>query len=569
MLNRISIALAAMLIAASGMTHTLPAATVAASPAPAPPVPAGEAIYRNGLLPSGQPLVGRREDGSPVSGAAAACSNCHRRSGLGEIEGTITIPPISGPYPFRPRAATRADLDVPYVDGLRVDRNPFTPESLARAIRDGVGADGAPLGYLMPRYVLSDTEMKALIDYLGEMKPLQARGVTGAVVNFATIVTPDADPVQREAMLAVLNRYFADQNAFALAQSPPRQQSAALMSNAQRRWQLHVWQLTGAPETWDEQLAAHLEAEPVYAAIAGLGGSHWLPVHRFCERNRLPCLFPNVDLPVVAEQDVYSLYFSRGVLLEADLIAEQIAGGHHTSADGRSGGARIVQVFRPDDIGKFGAEALGTALSSAGVRSVERPIGSGGAAGLADALRGVRASDTLILWLRPDDAVRLAHMPVRAPRVFASGLMMGLENASLPSDWRAVTHMAYPAELPDKRFIGVQFALGWMVHHHIPLKDARIQVDTYVTCGLLMATLSHMAGSFTADYLVERIEGALEHELISGYYPALALAPHERFASKGGYMVHFAQSSGAKLVPETDWHVPGVGVRSPLQVALP
>jgi len=66
----------------------------------------------------------------------------------------------------------------------------------------------------------------------------------------------------------------------------------------------------------------------------------------------------------------------------------------------------------------------------------------------------------------------------------------------------------------------------------------------------------HVADSFMRDYLVERVEGMLEHRIITGYYPRLALAPNERFASKGGYIVHFAQPSGAQVSADTDWFVP-------------
>src|ERR1700676_4490010 len=132
----------------------------------------GEALYRNGLLLSGQPVSASREGNPPLSGADAACSNCHRRSGLGEVDGSIKIPPLGGPYLFHPRASSREDLDVPFVDSMRIDREPYTPDTLARAIREGIGADGKPLKYLMPHYALSDADMAALIDYLKSMKPL-------------------------------------------------------------------------------------------------------------------------------------------------------------------------------------------------------------------------------------------------------------------------------------------------------------------------------------------------------------------------------------------------------------
>jgi len=511
----------------------------------------GESLYRYGLLSSGQPVSGSREGNPPLSGADAACSNCHRRSGLGEVDGSIKIPPLGGPYLFHPRATSRDDLAIPYIDGMRIDRDPYTPDTLARAIREGLGVDGKPLNYLMPHYDLSDADMTALIDYLKGMRPLKARGVADSVVNFATIVTPDADPVKRRAMLAVLEQYFADQNAFAQAQTPKQLRSESMKSNAKRRWQLHVWALAGAPETWEDQLNRRLAQEPVYAVISGLGGKDWHPIHRFCEHAALPCIFPNLDLPVVAEHDIYSMYYSKGVLLEALLLAQQISADNKTRPVGR-----VVQVFRADDIGADAAAGLKGALAGSGIQTLERRLGNSGGNRLADLLRTMRLSDVLVMWLRPADLASLASIPARASGVFASGLMGGLEDAPVPVAWRPVTRLAYPAELPDKRLIGTEFALGWMGHHRVPVLDSRVQVDTYVACGLTMETLTRMQGSFNADYLVERMEGMLEHQLVSGYYPSLALAPNERFASKGGYIVHLATPAGTKVVPDTDWRVP-------------
>jgi hypothetical protein len=512
---------------------------------------AGESIYRHGILPSGQPVTARREGNMPISGAEAACSNCHGRSGLGGIEGSIKIPPISGAYLFRPRAGRRGDLDVPYVDGMRVERDPYTVASLARAIGEGVGIDGKPLNYLMPHFSLNDVEMAALIDYLNGLTPSKVPGVSGSVVNFATIVTPDADPVKRQAMLDVLDHYFADQNVMALAKSPSPIRSQSMQSNAKRRWQLHVWALAGPPASWENQLQQHLAQEPVYAAISGLGGKDWSPVHRFCEKASLPCIFPNVELPVVAEDDFYSLYFSKGVLLEAELLAQQL------TADTDTVPRRVVQVFRADDIGEAAAKALRSALARSRIEIIDRPLTKArDGKELAALLKKVKPSDALALWLRPPDIASLAAPPVSPSRVLMSGLMGGLEGAPLPAEWRAITRMAYPVDLPDQRIIRVDYARGWLALHHIPVVAEQVQTDTYVACGMTIEALTHMAGSFVPEYLVERMQGMLEHQLISGYYPRLALAPNERFASKGGYIVHFANPTGTRVLPDTEWRVP-------------
>jgi hypothetical protein len=65
-----------------------------------------------------------------------------------------------------------------------------------------------------------------------------------------------------------------------------------------------------------------------------------------------------------------------------------------------------------------------------------------------------------------------------------------------------------------------------------------------------------MVDTFVRDYLVERVEESLEHRIITGYYPRLALAPGQRFASKGGYMVRFAEPQGSRLLPDGEWIVP-------------
>jgi len=518
---------------------------------------AGESIYRLGVLPSGAAVTAQRAPDLKVSGADAACSNCHRRSGLGELEGRLSIPPISGPYLFHPRASSRDDFDLPFVDTIRPDRDPYTDATLARAIRAGIDAGGHRLGYLMPRYTLEDADMAALIAYLRTLTPAAVPGVTPAVLHFATIITPDADPARRAAMLDVLNHFFADKDAFSRAESARLRSSHRMMFKANRKWLLHVWEPTGPADTWEAQLRADLAREPVFAVISGLGGRNWAPVHHFCEQAALPCLFPNVDLPVVAEGNFYSLYFTRGVLLEADLLAHQLTPGDATHTEAAAPRLRVVQLYRSDDIGAAAAAALRASIAAAGVEVIDRPLPSGGrGAGVAAAARGVRRTDTLVLWLRPDDLAALEQAPPMSGGVYASGLMGGLSHAPLPSAWRPVTRMAYPFDLPEGRRIRMDYPLGWFHLRQIPVVDERVQADTYLACGLLAETLSHMSDSFIRDYLVERTEAMLEHRILTAYYPRLALAPNQRFASKGGYIVHFAAPTGTRLVADSDWIVP-------------
>jgi hypothetical protein len=523
-------------------------------PAKAAPEPGseGETIYRAGILPSGQPLRAEREQGLGIEGAAAACVNCHHRSGLGGREGGGTIPPIAGIYLFHPRAREGDDLDLPFVDGMRADRDPYTEATLARAIRRGIAADGRPMSYLMPHYTLGDSEMAALITHLKQLAPRTVPGVTASVLHFATIVTPDADPVKRDGMLDVLQKFFEDKNHYTRGDAPRLRSSRRMMFKVARKWQLHVWRLTGASETWERQLRAHLAAEPVFAVVSGIGGKTWVPVHRFCEAVALPCLFPNVDLPVVSENDFDSLYLSKGVLLDAELIADALK-----ASDGRHEVRRIVQVFRADDVGIEAAQALSADLHDNGMVFVNRRLASGGGTReLTEALQDVRAGDALILWLRPADLTALGPPPASVSTVFISGRMGGLERAPIPASWRPVAHLADPVDLPDQRRVRLDYAFGWFRIRQIPVVAEQVQADTYTVCGIVSDTVNHMVDAFVRDYLVERIEEMLEHRIMTGHYPRLALAPHQRFASKGGYIVRFADATGTRVVPDDSWIVP-------------
>jgi hypothetical protein len=286
--------------------------------------------------------------------------------------------------------------------------------------------------------------------------------------------------------------------------------------------------------------------------ISGLGGRTWAPVHRFCEAESLPCLFPNVDLPVVAEDDFYPLYFSKGVLLEAQLLARRV-----TEQAGGVGLRRVVQVYRSGDIGEAGAHEVRTGLAAQGIEVVDRALAPAARSQtVSEAVENLHAHDALILWMRPKDLRALPPSPPPGALLYASGLMGGLEHAPLPASWRTTLDLTYPFDLPDDRALRMTFPLGWLKIRHIEVVDERIQTDTYVACGILADVLGPMLDNFVRDHLLERLEPLLSARTRNGYYARLGLGPGQRFASKGGYLVHFADPQGPKIVADGVWTVP-------------
>jgi len=78
----------------------------------------------------------------------------------------------------------------------------------------------------------------------------------------------------------------------------------------------------------------------------------------------------------VGPHDFYSLYFPRGVLLEAGLMARAL------NADEASKPRRVVQVFHAGDVREAAAAALHGALAGSDVQTAERSFMSGFLGGL-------------------------------------------------------------------------------------------------------------------------------------------------------------------------------------------
>ncbi len=554
------------LIAGSG--SAVSRATVPGRDGPGPATTAaaqriGEAIYLRGALPSGAALQALRDGGLPgTKGVGAACVNCHQHSGLGsthQSSGTAggasfkQIPPIAGRYLFQPNAG-HDEANLPYVDGMRSNRPPYTRETLARALREGIDANGRKLSNLMPRFALGDADMSSLIAYLNTLYPEHVPGVAPSTLHFATIVTPEVDPERRQAMLEVMDKFFAERNVRQMKPSVQmrasgRTQYGRSMFMVHRQWALHVWDLSGPPSTWGEQLDRHFAEEPVLAVVSGLG-HNWAPVHAFCERQRLACLFPNIDVPVDAPGDFFELYLSRGTLLEAGLIGAGLAA---TTSDAPV--KTVHQVYRAGDSGEAAAHVLARELRGKGIavrESVLRP----GDRDLAGALHSASGADALVLWLRPADLADLGDARSAPPIVYMSGLMGGLEKSPLPADWRTRTHMAYPFDLPSKRIVRVDYPLGWFRIRGIKVVDEQMQADTYLACGLVSEALNEMVDTFYGPYLIEELQSMVEHRIVTGYYPRLTLAENQHFASKGGYLVRFSENTGSQIVADGDWLVP-------------
>ena len=128
----VSFAFTALLMAASASAADEPG--VAGYPAQEA-LRLGEAIYDKGVLPSGKPVTAVVRGDIKLKGTMVTCSNCHRRGGLGSLEGGVLTPPTNGAKLYLPLQT--ADLPGPIMnrDLFKHPRPAYTDESLTAAHR--------------------------------------------------------------------------------------------------------------------------------------------------------------------------------------------------------------------------------------------------------------------------------------------------------------------------------------------------------------------------------------------------------------------------------------------------
>jgi mono/diheme cytochrome c family protein len=506
----------------------------------------GRQIYRQGILANGEPAEARVMGDIKVLGTQFTCLNCHGRSGMGGAEGKTFTLAINPAALFNPR------------EDVYLERSAYDDKTLEIAIRTGKTPEGKSLRSAMPVYNLPEREMTALIAYLQTLSATFSPGLTEDTIHFATIVSENADPEGRGAMLSVLERFFQDKNARTRYEQKrgrhgPFYQTYRL--KAYRDWALHVWELRGSPETWPEQLATYYKEQPVFAVLSGMVQGSWQPIHEFCEQNEIPSLLPNTDWPGgIGTDDFYTLYFSEGLRLEARVLAAKLIEDRKP--------VRVLQIFRPQQVGSFGARSLGQLLShNEDIEVINWPLANDKDLTPATLTAKIQATaaDTTVLWLSPEDLQAIAPVATGyepAGPVYLSSSLLGGIFAPVPAiPWQQV-NLIHPFILPKNQDVVFGRIQIWLDLRKIPLHNRRILGQTYYACMILGKGLSHIKTHFYRDYLLDALDHGNAKSIFSINYPRLSYGPGQRYLTKGAFILKNSGESGEKRQGETNWIVP-------------
>lgn len=494
---------------------------------------AGRRMYREGILPSGEPMTAIVAGDVPVLGTQFRCENCHGRSGMGAAEGKYIVPPIAGQFLFAPSP--------------QPERPAYTQESLARLLRDGETPGGRNLGELMPRYELTDSEVEAMTVYLAGLSSALSPGVDDKFIRFATVITDDVTAEERAAVMAVFNAFVEEKNRNTRLESERWDRGSTPSSRlptVHREWVIDEWALTGPSETWAAQLEQRYRDAPVFGMLGGLSNRPWGPISDFCERNEIPCLFPGTDLADAGEDDFYTLYYSRGLILEASLIAS------HLTAESVS---NVIQLHC----------APGAAYAAAGLREllddkqvsikdVEFDCANQPPDDFVEHMTS--APDTaLVLWLSPDQVASIAGTLPPGLVYLSSTLLGGNLSDPLPAT-EGPALVAHPFRLPGQFDPGLARFSAWAKTRGIELSAPRRQSEAFFACLALKDAVAHMGRFFIRDYALDTLDHAQSLVAYLPFYPRPTLGPQQRFMNKGGYVLPIR--NGQVVTEDAAWISP-------------
>ena len=416
--------------------------------------------------------------------------------------------------------------------GVRL-RPPYDEETLERALKEGLDAAGRPLDPLMPRYDLSPEDFAALTAYLRGLSEAPSPGVTNTEIRLATVITPDADPAEARGMLDVLRTFLANRNVRTRHLGTWDQYNRNL-----RTWVLDTWSLKGPPETWAGQLEEADAKRPVFALLSGVGGGEWGPVHDFCERRQVPCILPNLDqTPASAGSGYYTLYFTRGVALEAETIAAAIAG--------EPDGTRVVQFRPPEGPGRAGADALRKTLSARGGFEVVDAVV--GAPDRPDSRTVTPPRQIAVLWLPPESLTSAFSGRPREEKwshVFVSSTLLRGEPPVSPPLPGVATDLVNPFAPPSELAARWPRVETWLKVRGVPAGERRIQDQTLMACLVAGEALMHVNDEFHRDYFLELVDHVGSNYLISAFHSRLSFGPGQRVLSRGCYLVPLGRDAG-------------------------
>lgn len=488
----------------------------------------GREIYRRGTVSGSS--VGTAAIGAgavPLPSSSFACATCHGTHGEGGRESGVDTPPLNWKWFTSPSISS--------VTGRR--RDPYTPETLRRAITVGVDPSGARLYPGMPRYNMPDKDLTELLAYLERLGDDQDTdpGVTatsiriGAAIPLSGSLAPAGQSI-RETIEHVFAEASRDGGIYGRSIDLVAEDSlgtAAGLLDATRRLVTddRVFAIVGSLHAGDSTDAVRLlESEQV-----PLIGSIGLSPHE----NGIPNAYVFYLLPSLYDQ-------ARAI---ADFIAARDAPRR----------PHLAVIYGETDFDRDVVEGLRSQAALHGLKIVAEARDAPNATGAVIS----RQPDYLIF---AGDSVGIADVARSLDQTSSATVLVGFISTAqsgmtlLPPRVAAHALFAAPALPPDSAHAAAFFSL--IEAGHFPKTYLGLRSAAFAAGSLLVQALRSSGSRPNRDGLVRTLENLQHFE--TGVTAPLTFGPNQHVGSAGAVILALDPESH-DFVPVSGWITPQAG----------
>jgi ABC-type branched-subunit amino acid transport system substrate-binding protein/cytochrome c553 len=475
---------------------------------------AGRKIFEEGLSPSGGAISARVGSSAfDVPGSAVPCANCHGPDGQGRPEGVVVPPNIQW---------SELTKSYGHVHTKGRKHPAFDETSFRKAVSFGVDPAGNDLDLAMPRYTMSERDLRSLTAYLKKLEFQFDPGVSARHLRIGTVLPASGRFGETgQAVRGMLESYFDGINRkggiygrdIELVVADYGEDADAAYANA--------WEM--------------VRDKDVFALLAPFSAGWEGQLGRIASESRIPVIGPITLFPEdtrASNQQIFHLL--AGVAELAQVLAQYGADALNLKAfpvlllrsqspagdalarslDERmreTGWSQIVgESIRP---GAFDVRAFAEGAQRKGVRAVFVLAPGVDVAGIARAAAAIQWFPYLLVpgSLAPRDVMEL-------PAGFQDRVLLAY--STLPADQKPEALREYSAMFRSKPLIRAY---------------QTVQVPAYAGAVALVEVLKRVGRDLNRQKFIAAFESLQDWD--TGMLPPLSYNADRRIGSLGGYVV--------------------------------
>jgi ABC-type branched-subunit amino acid transport system substrate-binding protein len=475
---------------------------------------AGAKIYDEGVSASGGQVTARVGSTSfDLPATAVPCANCHGHDGLGRPEGGLV-----------PSNIQWSELTKPYghIHPPARRHGPFNAESLARSITAGVDPAGNPLDPAMPRYRMSDADMKDLIAYIRKLETILPPGVLPGRLRIGTVLPLTGRFAEvGAAVRGVIEATLAGIN-----------QKGGLYG---RKLELTVADYGDGPESAYKNAWELLRSREVFLLLAPFTAGWEDDLARIANEEGVPVVGPITLFP---EDPRASNLFVFHLLSGAAELAEVLAV--------QTGDALVLKdkpailLYGENGSGKALAESFGQKLAERGWKAVSKealPADPAAAAAAVKRMQALGAASVFVLATGLD-VLRLGQEAAAAgwlPTLLVPGPLAPRNIVELPEAFAGRILLAYATVPADQKPQPLQEYSAMFQAKPLIRAHQTIQVPAYAATLATVDVLKRVGRELNRNKFVTAFETLNNYE--TGMLPPLTYNSDRRIGALGGYIV--------------------------------